>query len=251
MAIDRPGAENELDGPADPLADVTRNTGRWRLLLGAATSGIVLATSGLLLPEWLVEKAEADEGDGLADHPVRNVQHRADKRRQRRHHRLKQKRRRQQRPADGRTTNLKDYWIKRVNLTVINNTSETLSLTDYMGNGNWVSQGDQTLSAFGGRYEQTDNSQSQGVLFKILNHPFLSAFNPVIGTPFVRAEYGGSLGTFAYNDGTTAIDNTTLSENQETRVVIPFSDTFNVSVTMRRDSDSTNYKNFTITLANA
>jgi hypothetical protein len=65
-----------------------------RSLLSGAASGVALAASGLLLPEWLVEEAAADT------HPVRGVQDRKDQKRQKQRHKREHnrtvKRRRQQ-----------------------------------------------------------------------------------------------------------------------------------------------------------
>jgi hypothetical protein len=94
-----------------------------RRLLSTAASGFALAATGLflpasvlLLPEWLVEEAEAD------NHPVRRVQHRAAKRRQRRHHRLKQKRRQRQRNKNpiGATLGRGIFEFRNTALTVKN-----------------------------------------------------------------------------------------------------------------------------------
>jgi hypothetical protein len=53
------------------------NSGSRRLLLGGAAGGFALAASGLLLPDWLVEEAEADK------HPARRVQGRTERRQDR------------------------------------------------------------------------------------------------------------------------------------------------------------------------
>lgn len=57
-----------------------------RSLLGTATGGLVLAAGGLLVPDWLVEGAEAD------DHPVRRIQGRKEGQRGRRRRRLERRR---------------------------------------------------------------------------------------------------------------------------------------------------------------
>jgi hypothetical protein len=57
-----------------------------RALLGTAAGGLVLAASGLLLPEWLVAEAEA------AEHPVRRIQHRSGQKRSKRRHRREHRR---------------------------------------------------------------------------------------------------------------------------------------------------------------
>jgi hypothetical protein len=80
------GQWQERDDTAED-APVPRDAGSRRRLLSGAAGGLALATSGLLLPDWLVEEAEAD------NHPVRRVQDRKEKKRQkfrnqleRRHH---------------------------------------------------------------------------------------------------------------------------------------------------------------------
>jgi hypothetical protein len=61
-----------------------------RALLGAAAGGCALATTGLLVPEWLVTEAEA------ADHPMRRIQKRQAKQRDKRRHRLEHRRQQNQ-----------------------------------------------------------------------------------------------------------------------------------------------------------
>jgi hypothetical protein len=51
-----------------------------RSLLGSAAGSFALAASGLLLPDWLIEDAAAD------NHPVRGIQGRKDQRRNKRRH---------------------------------------------------------------------------------------------------------------------------------------------------------------------
>jgi hypothetical protein len=62
-------------------------------MLGAVAGGVALAASGLLLPEWLVEDAEADEENEAGDHPARDVQERKQRKRDKRRHKREHNRR--------------------------------------------------------------------------------------------------------------------------------------------------------------
>lgn len=58
MGTPRPSVVDDLDRAMDNLLAPDRLASR-RVLLGAAASGLGLATSGLILPDWLVSEAEA------------------------------------------------------------------------------------------------------------------------------------------------------------------------------------------------
>jgi hypothetical protein len=74
---------DEWEDRGDAMGSEPEAPNAWsrRALLGAA-SGFGLATSGLLLPEWLVAEAEAAD-----DHPARPIQDRAGQKRSKRRHR--------------------------------------------------------------------------------------------------------------------------------------------------------------------
>jgi hypothetical protein len=71
-----------------------RQAGSRRWLLGAAAGSFALAASGLVLPIWLVEEAEA------AEYPVRRIQRRKDQRRKKRRNELQHRREVQRRQDD-------------------------------------------------------------------------------------------------------------------------------------------------------
>src|SRR5262245_56744515 len=78
-----PGSPCDWRTPWDDVAAATATDPLSRRhILRATVGGVALATSGLVLPAWVIAASAAGE------HPVRNVQDRADKRRQRRrrHH---------------------------------------------------------------------------------------------------------------------------------------------------------------------
>lgn len=73
----------------------TRTTWSRRAVLGRATGGVVLAASGLVLPEWLVEEVEAAD-----NHPARRILERKEHQRQKRRHRLAHRRKVNRRQRD-------------------------------------------------------------------------------------------------------------------------------------------------------
>lgn len=122
------GFETADGGAAEqPAPDVIRSR---RALLGAA-GGLALATSGLLLPEWLVEETAA------AGHPVGRVQKRADKRRDRKHHRLKQKRTQQRHQPNQDGSNAPGAGQKILQMTLRNFTEKNISVSLVTGSGDF------------------------------------------------------------------------------------------------------------------
>jgi hypothetical protein len=115
------------DGPQESELNVPHGGSR-RALLGAA-GGVALATSGLLLPDWLVEETAA------AEHPVRRVQHHAAQHRRKQHHRREHHReghRRQQRDASG--------GYRGVQLEIINNMGRSVKVIWFGNLGKLVRQ---------------------------------------------------------------------------------------------------------------
>ncbi len=238
-----PGRDDATMTAAEGVAPGLHRRG----FLTAAVSGFALAASEMLLPDWLVEEADA------AKHPVGTVQHRADRRRQHRHTRKRQRHR-------GSTRNHKrkpHVLFKGIKLTVVNNLADPLqtypriTVNYFFGTLDWQ---------YRNRYD-IENQRSMtfdteflhaGVELIGLDLPFVWAENPPGGKENVSVQYGGEMRPSGYDGGTTAIDHTNLSVGQETHVVVPLDRPVrNVALTIRRESDTNEHKVFTITVASA
>ncbi len=101
-------------------ANEPRNSGGRRCLLGGAAGGLVLAASGLFLPDRLLEEAEAGNS------PVRRVQQRKERTRERRRNQSHdgRKRRRRQDQDKGRGGDV----FRGVQIDFHNNTFRTLDI---------------------------------------------------------------------------------------------------------------------------
>ena len=218
-----------------------------RSLLTAAVSGFALAASGVLLPDWLVEEADA------ARHPVGTVRHRADRRRQQRHTRKRQRHR-----GGARNHRRKPHVIfKGIKLTVFNDLADPLqtypwvTVNYFSGTLDWQYRGRHDIGHQSSMTFDTEFLHA-GVEVIGLSLPFVWAENPPGGKENVSVQYGGEMRSFGYDGGTTAIDHTNLSVGQETHVVVPLDRAYrNVALTIRRESDTNEHKVFTITVGSA
>lgn len=109
-------------GTADEGRRTRRNSGLSRRhLIGAAASGFVVGSQGLLLPEWLVADAQADEEDGGNDHPARGVQDRKQQKRDKGRHKREHNRRIKRRRSGGDQQEAQDlgFCIKIFDMSLI------------------------------------------------------------------------------------------------------------------------------------
>jgi hypothetical protein len=213
-----------------------------RAVFGAA-GGLALAASGLLIPEWFVEEAAADQ------HPVRGVQHRADKRRQRRRHQLMQ--RRQRRRKQGGSKGNPGAFIKGIKLNLVNEyQSNSVSGRYYSGTVGWDRGRGFNIPLHGSETFETGKLHA-GLLFRVIGDgPFVWAENPLTSIPDVNVEVNGELTPNDYINGKFALAHEALKEGQETSVVVPewTGAPQNIKITFRREDDTDDFKVFTITI---
>lgn len=182
---------DDAHAPGEEQGPAKTGTPSRRSLLGAAAGGFALAASGLLLPAWLSDDAEA------ADHPSGKVQHRAGKRRQRGHHRAKQQRREQDRRSDspapqgGRRKNI------QFNIHNDRPNPSGVSIHIYVDEGSvgtdWKSR-PAFWFPFGASKELAYQSTQVGFTIYWDNggsKHFVSARDPLIGSPIVTVREGG------------------------------------------------------------
>lgn len=236
----------DMDEFPDPDA-----VGSRRALFGAAMTGFALATSGLLLPDWLVAEAEA------ADHPVRRIQHRADKRRQRKHHRLKQKRtqqRHQQGAADAPGVGLKIF-----RLSLVNQSDLYTIASLYTGTTDWVVGSDGTENTHinpggtNGPFNTADRHAGFS-FFNFVKRPFLWVAIPNGASPSTTMQTGGFLSRDGYQGGTTVVNQFPLGAGESVTKIVDFgaqeAGPKSYKVTVSREKDTPDAIVFTMTFAN-
>ena len=207
-------------------------TGNRRAMLGAA-AGFALAASGLLLPDWHLEEAEAAD-----QHPVRNVQQRKEQRRKKqRNERNRKTHGRRDRDADkqhGRpdAPQLGPHGIK---LTVENQTSSDFKIKYWYGSVGWSSQ-EGNLPSQGTFFTGTEDLHA-GIEFLTERLPFVWVENPVADTPNTTYQYGGSMSFIGYTGGSIDVNHGTLEEGAETTHRIPFTNSSTFSIKVRRERD--------------
>jgi hypothetical protein len=180
-----------------------------RILLGAA-GGFALATSGLLLPAWLIEDTAA------AEQPVRRVQHRAAKRRQRRHHRLRQKRRLQRR-RQRRNPGLISHLTDLLYLELPNNTG--MPVLPWHGDSylmEWHTGGGDTVGLSTEFELSRLGADAAGLEFLGFpeRRPFVSVDSSG-GASNVNLYYGGAMSAAGYVGGSKEIDNSQVRLGEE------------------------------------
>lgn len=132
MFIIRKESQDDRESSSECLSGMRTVSGR-RAVLGGAAGGLTLAASGLLLPEWLVKDAQAE------NHPAHHVQHRADHHRQRQHHRLQQNRtqQRRRRRQHQDQANAPGVGTKILMLTLKNLADVSTKTSLWSGHGTW------------------------------------------------------------------------------------------------------------------
>jgi hypothetical protein len=229
------------DALSSPAAGLTR-----RILLGAATGAVALATSGLLLPAWLVEEAVADT------HPVRGVQQRKEQQRQKHRHRREHRRKGHRRQDHGEdkqhgTPDAPRFGPDGIKLTVENETSSAFKIKFWYGTTGWFSQEGDLGSS--GTYFAGTTDLHAGIEFLTERLPFVWVENPVAGMPNTTYQYGGSMGFFGYFGGTVDVNHGTLEVGAQTRHDLPFTSTTKYAITVRRERDDLGLKVFTMTVS--
>lgn len=200
--VQRSGNNEQREAGSD--APATGGTGSRRALL-AAGGGMLLAASGLLLPAWLAEEAEAGES------PVHTVQNRKRRRRQKRHRDLKHRRKEKRNDQQPAPTN---KWRAGISFAVTNDGAAPLGMHPYsyysdgglFSPDTWHAVIDGGTSVDPGQTRWERWSYTEGALY-IDNRFWLMANNPSIGWPEIYLRYDGKLepATFVGYTGKSAI----------------------------------------------
>ena len=212
-------------------------------MLGAAAGGFALAASGLLLPAWLVEEAAAD------NHPVRGVQDRKQQRRDKRRHELEHNRRVKRRQRQQGATKAPGAFIKGVRMKVVANYgplkikwwwwtvvpySENFGPLDIaVGGSQTLGKDDLNLAVM---FDPKSGSDipPDGFLYVLARNP--------VGTPDVSVFYG------------TGAKQTDVASHQNMDPGVTLSvdayvyQNVKVRLTIKREKDSDDYKEFTVTV---
>lgn len=216
-----------------------------RRTLFGATGGFALAASGLLLPDWLVEEAEAAD-----KHPVRGVQQRKEQRRKKQRNERDRRRKAHRRRDD--STKPPGLGPKGIRLIVVNETDRSFSpCSHWAGTIGWYRNKWEDLNkrgSTGSSFTEDTEELHAGVLVDTLHVPFVWVENPLAGTPNTTYHYGGSMTPFGYRGGTMVVDHGTLEEGAETTHRIPFTDSSTFAIRVRRETDIAGFKVFKITV---
>jgi hypothetical protein len=160
--------------------------GSRRALLGTVGGGVALATSGLLLPEWLVEAA-------AAEHPVERVQHRKEQRRGKHHNQRQRRRDQQRRKRDQRDTPPGRHPVYDIAFLVENHRSADIAVwgetSDYENWPYWF--GRQVIPSGQSRDYVSDDFQARihiGMADYDTTSADVYADNPLLGWPEVTVE---------------------------------------------------------------
>jgi hypothetical protein len=189
--IDRETDETRLH--ADGRSDLTR-----RGLLAGAASSVALATSGLLLPDWLLEAAAAD------NHPVRRVQRRREQRRRKQRNeqqRNNDRREREQSSNDDKPPGADLYGFAGIQFNVYLLGTPTMNIEYFQletGSSDepWFRKeaGDVTYPP-GKTYqsEKTPLIDMPDCFLWIEKKVYIRAQNPCCSFPLVKLGYGGKV----------------------------------------------------------
>jgi hypothetical protein len=175
-----------------------------RHLLGAAAGGFALATSGLLVPEWLVDEAEAGE------HPVRRIQGRKEQQRQKRHHRRENRRQLQRRQDDQKGNHAPGAFIDGIRWGIYSPPGTGAFDIEFWAIDPtldvWVRAASRHVQ--GEFFVELRTTNTIGVLW--INRRYYFDGTNSFGTLKVSCGYGGSIGGFGWSNGTTVVDDFAL-----------------------------------------
>lgn len=202
--------------------------GSRRRLLGAAAGRFALAASGLLLPAWLSEDAEA------ADHPSGKVRRRAGKRQQRKHHNRKQQRQDQDRQES--SAEPRGNRRKNIQFNIHNDRPQPNGVTIHL----YVDEGSvgtdwKPRPEFWFPYGASKELAYQSTQFGFAIHwnnggskHFVSARDPLVGSPIVTVQeggYNGPDGTVHFRDDFPGNSGQLVKSNHATFDITRLADT--------------------------
>lgn len=193
-----------------------------RRLLGAAAAAFVLTANGLLLPDRLVEEAEA-RPDGAYGGALGGRRGNDRRGRDKRPHQRDRDGGRRRRPKPGRLFHSVFFYV--YNERQVTNPNQEASLVFWGGH-----QPNTIFPDF--RFEQIDARTLANGAFTPQSYPAgnalavvidgrytITATNPRIGDPFVRLDVGGTMTKFGVDGGTRAIG-VTLNQNEQTGATV-------------------------------
>lgn len=216
-------------------ANEPRNTGSRRSLLSGAAGGLVLATSGLFLPNWLVEETEAD------DAPVRRVQQRKEQKRERRRNQSHDDRQRRRRHDKGRG----GVGFRGVEINFSNYAFPPVDVEFWVHEPFIWRKKESRPDARGEFFFRTDNLEA----LILINGKFCVEFhNYPVGTPDVFLGVDGSVRERGgWRPGHTVLPPTAVSEREE----LPPTTVQGVKFVLGRYADSLSYINFSVDMRSA
>ena len=228
---------SEVRGQArdDTVEDASepRNSGSRRSLLSGAAGGLVLATSGLFLPDWLLDEAEADNA------PVRRVQQRKAQRRKRRRNQSDSGRKRRQHGHDkGRG----GVGFRGLQISFSNTNFSSSDIQFWVHEPFiWRKKEDRTYPR-GDFSFTTDNLEA----LLLINGKFCLEFhNYPVGTPDIFLGVDGSVRERGgWHPGLTVLPPTAVSE----REYLPSTTVQGVRFELARNPDTPAYINFQVAM---
>jgi hypothetical protein len=213
-----------------------------RAVLGAAAGGFALAASGLLLPEWLVEEAEAD------NHPVRRSQGREERKRQKRHNQHTQHHDRDSRRDDDKPPG-RDLDFKDIKFVVGVLGGQPVKVAFYAG-AERRTNGDRGPWHLGYELRETKNlapntlewttfttgaHENYGALW--MQDRFLAHIeNPAVGFVQLKMGYGGTFDKDGWHGGTTVFNGNIYEQVQESMTQAEY------NFAVYRETDTNDYK---------
>jgi hypothetical protein len=181
------------DGMAEREPEV-RQAGSRRWLLGAAAGGFGLAASGLVLPDWLIEEAEAD------NHPVRRIQKRKAQRRKKHRTGLEHRREVQRRQDDGQDKGRGGVIFDGIWFDVTNYWGTTITVEFWVQATDETFKKEPTITINNGRSDSFLTGEAEAFLW--IDHRYLVyAKNPWVGYVYSEMAKGGSVGPRGWTRG--------------------------------------------------
>jgi hypothetical protein len=230
----------QFDGLTKNLAaggarrDVVVSSGLSRRALLGAAGGLALATNGLLLPDWLIEEAEAD------NHPVRRIQHRKEEKREK-HLKELERRRNQQRREKGHDGRGQGF-LKDIVLTVDNILDEFVPADLWSEfNGNWRADLAGGMDANSQEKFPHGHRKYDHLAYVPFYRYLIELNNPIAGFPWVTLAWGGVMGRQGWGGGTTVVFKKGLEEFQVVGMTVE-----GYRFVVQRLPDDNNFKYFTL-----
>lgn len=174
-------------------------TGNRRRLIGGVASSCALAASGLLIPSWLVEEANAD------NHPVQGIQGRRDRRRHKQRHKRNKRRHHHKHNGQSRQHARGSKGFNGIEFQLEIDGYRQMKVSFYATGGgyDWRLVKSKTLgpadkATFGGTLDPC--------ALWIDNRFWVEAVNPTLDYPKLKVGYGGSVDSTGWKGGRILFD---------------------------------------------